>query len=80
MIKEWPKEVQDAVDVLWDYADDACLSGRTKEECLEEGYECSDEDGAFMVTFCIPRNGRKPTPPDKPAHQNAKQSASDEGQ
>ena len=59
MIRIWPDEVNAAIDILWNYADDACLSGRTKAECLEEGYECSDEDGAFMVTFCIPRNKKE---------------------
>jgi hypothetical protein len=75
-MKEWPKEVQAAIDVLWKYADDAYLGGRTKSECWEEGYECSDDEGAFMVTFCIPRNGRKSdlpvTPPCKSEPQTAK--------
>lgn len=54
MIKNLPKEINDAIELLWEYADDACLSGRTKEECEEEGYDCAAET-AHMLTFVISR-------------------------
>ena len=53
MIKGLPKEVREALKVLWDYSDDACFSGGTIEELDEEGYECSGELGGYYITFVI---------------------------
>jgi len=57
MIKNLPKEIQEALQLLWDYSDDACLSGRTQEECEEEGFDCQGES-AHYVTFVISRRSQ----------------------
>jgi hypothetical protein len=59
MIKSLPKNIQQALTLLWEYSDDACLSGRTKAELEEEGYECNS-DSAHYMTFVIGDKGDKP--------------------
>lgn len=54
MFKDLPKEVNEALEVLWQYSDDACASGRTKQEAEEEGYECSTGT-CHYITFVLPR-------------------------
>lgn len=54
MYKDLPDDINAALDLLWDYADDACASGRTKEECCEVGYDC-DAENAHYITFVISR-------------------------
>lgn len=54
MIKNVPDEIKAALELLWDYSDDAYLGSRTKEECFEEGFECKAEN-AHMFTFVISR-------------------------
>ena len=54
MIKNLPKEIQQALQLLWEYSDDACLSERTKCECEEEGFDCQGETAHF-ITFVISR-------------------------
>ena len=49
-----PDDIQGALNLLWDYADDACASMRTKAECEEEGYDCDAEHG-YYITFVISR-------------------------
>lgn len=53
MIKDAPEEVQNALEILWQYADDACLSGRSKKECESEGYGCST-NYAHYITLVLP--------------------------
>jgi hypothetical protein len=55
IIKGLPDEINAAINLLWEYADDACLSGRTKKECINEGYDCKSKSGAHMLTFSISR-------------------------
>lgn len=62
MIKGLPKDINAAISLIWEYADDACLTWNTKEECELEGYDCKSNAGAHMLTFCI---SRKETKPDK---------------
>ena len=45
-----PDDIQGALNLLWDYADDACASMRTKAECEEEGYDC-EADSGYYITF-----------------------------
>jgi hypothetical protein len=52
MPTDLPKEINDAIDLLWEYSDDACLSGCTKAECEDEGYDCRG-DSAHFITFVI---------------------------
>lgn len=49
-----PKEIQDAINLLWKYSEDGCISGRTKEECEDEGYETNYEYNHYL-TFVIGR-------------------------
>jgi hypothetical protein len=55
MIKDLPDEINAAIKLLWEYSDDACLSGRTRDECIEEGFDCTSENGAHRLTFIISR-------------------------
>jgi hypothetical protein len=50
--KDLPNEVNEALTLLWNYADDGCFSSRTKQECDDEGYECI-ADSAYYITFVI---------------------------
>ena len=58
MPKDLPKEINDAIDLLWKYSTDACLSSGTKEELDADGYECKGESAHF-ITFVIERNDVK---------------------
>lgn len=51
-----PAEIQKALNLLWGYADDSCLSTWSKEELNKEGYACKGEYGIF-VRFILPKNG-----------------------
>lgn len=53
-MRDLPEEINEAITTLWNYSDDACISGRTKAECGKEGYECKGET-AYYITFVIPR-------------------------
>ena len=52
MIDELPKEISNALYKLWEYSDDACISGRTKDEANKEGYYMEEESG-YKITFVI---------------------------
>ena len=47
-----PKEIRDALNLVWEFADDASTSVWSKEEFLEEGYDCQEEYG-HHITFTI---------------------------
>ena len=49
-----PPEIMQALHLVWDFADDAVLSGGTQEELQEVGYECEGES-AHVITFVISR-------------------------
>jgi len=52
MITTLPKDIQDAIELLYEFADDACISMRTQQECDNEGFEC-ETDSAWHLTFVI---------------------------
>jgi hypothetical protein len=52
MIKGLPKDIQDALNLLWKYSTDACLSSYQKEQSEELGFECKGES-CWHVTFAI---------------------------
>lgn len=53
MRKDLPKEINDALELLWEYADDASISRLTKEELDAEGYEIEGET-AYYAQFALP--------------------------
>jgi len=53
-----PDEVNKALTLLWNYADDGCFSSRTKQECDDEGYKCIAES-AYYITFVISHRKEK---------------------
>jgi hypothetical protein len=54
MFSNLPPEIDQAIETLWAYADDACASSLTKKECDDEGYDCHGEYAHFL-TFVISR-------------------------
>ena len=61
MIKNVPGDIAAAMQTLWDYAEDACISGRTQQQMIEAGYKCSNPKGGFYIRFTIPYpEGDKP--------------------
>ena len=54
MFTNLPPEIQTALNLLWDYSDDACAGMRSKAECEEEGYDC-EADSGYYITFVISR-------------------------
>lgn len=52
MIRGLPPKIQDALETLWSYADDGCISGMTKAELDEEGYKVEGKGGHF-ITFVV---------------------------
>ena len=53
MIKNASPEIQAALTLLWEYADDALISGRTKEECELAGFECKGEMAHYVVFILL---------------------------
>ena len=49
-----PPDIRAALNLLWDYSDDACAGMRSKAECEAEGYDC-DADHGYYITFVISR-------------------------
>ena len=52
MITTLPKDIQDAIELLYKFADDACISMRTQQECDDEGFECKNKS-AWHLIFVI---------------------------
>ena len=49
-----PPDIRAALNLLWDYSDDACAGMRSKAECEAEGYDY-DADHGYYITFVISR-------------------------
>jgi hypothetical protein len=53
-MKNLPKEINEAIETLWKYADDACMSSMPKEFLAELGFEAAG-DNAWFVRFVLPK-------------------------
>lgn len=56
MIRTLPPEIQKALEILWEYAEDAHLSLCSKEDLTEDGMKCSTDMG-WYASFVFKHEG-----------------------
>ncbi len=54
MFNDLPDEINAALDLLWNYADDASAQNINKDDLKADGYECK-EKSAHQVIFILSR-------------------------